>query len=303
LRWKQTVLNAGHDSFASVIAATEELSDARIEAVGVGVAGPVDDGVCQMTNLDWTLDEAALRSLLSVRRAVVVNDLTAIAVGITHLPQESFVSLGEGERPWGSASMAVVAPGTGLGEAGLLWEGERHRVVPSETGHTDFAPANELEYALHAFLLERLGQGHVSWEHVISGPGLGNIATFLDETKRYRLPTDLAEMPERDRPAAIAERALAGSDALCVAALDLFASILARETGNAALRYLAVGGVCLAGGIPPAILPVLRRPAFLDTMRSKGPMTSLVSRMPVRVTIDTEAGLTGAAHLAGMTVG
>ncbi|MBI1181041.1 MAG: glucokinase [Alphaproteobacteria bacterium] len=299
--WKQTVLNAGHASFASALATCLTLADASVKAVVLGVAGPVEDGVCRMTNLDWVLDERVLQRALGAPLVIIVNDLTAAATGVTQLPEDSFAILHEGSRRWGDGSMAVVAPGTGLGEAGLLWDGARHLVVPSESGHTDFAPATAMECELHAYLAERFG--HVSWEHVLSGPGLANLAAFLGDTGRATTPPALRDAPPADRPALIAELALARADPLCAAALDMFASVLGRECGNAGLRYVATGGICLAGGIPPAILPVLRQQAFMKAVVAKGRMGELAATLPVRVAMDVDAGLLGAAHIGLAAIG
>jgi glucokinase len=293
--WKQTVLNADFDGIEDVLARCEKLRGVAIEAACFGAAGPVESGVCRMTNLDWTLDAAALTASAGIGRVSVVNDLTAIAVAVAHMQDESFAVLQAGTNPWGHGSMAVVAPGTGLGEAGLLWDGTRHLVMPSEAGHADFAAANPLEDELRAHLSR---DGHVSWERVISGPGLAAIAAFLVDSGRYSWPADLGALPPERRPAVIAERALAGGCGLSEESLGLFVSVLAREGGNAALRYLAVGGLCFAGGIPPAILPALQAAGFANTLTGKGRMENLLRQVPVRVAKDPDAGLFGSARLA-----
>lgn len=293
--WKHTVLNAEYAGIEDVLARCERLHGVRVEATCFGAAGPVENGVCRMTNLDWTLDAAALTRSAGIGRVSVVNDLTAIAVAVAHMPDESFTVLQEGTRPWGGGNMAVVAPGTGLGEAGLLWDGERHKVMPSEGGHADFAAANPLEDELRAHLSR---DGHVSWERVISGPGLAAIAAFLVDSGRYSWPAELANLPSDRRPAAIAALGLAGGRGLCGEAVGLFTSVLAREGGNAALRYLAVGGLCFAGGIPPAILPAMQSAEFNQALTSKGRMSDLLRQMPVRVVKDPDAGLFGSARLA-----
>lgn len=295
--WKHTVLNADHAGIEDVLARCDALRDVTVDAACFGAAGPIENGVCRMTNLDWTLDAAALTASAGIGVVSVVNDLTAIAVAVAHMPETAFVVLQAGSRPWGRGSIAVVAPGTGLGEAGLLWDGARHRVVPSEAGHADFAAASPLEEELRAYLSGPDGE-HVSWERVISGPGLAAIGAFLVDSGRYDWPGELAALPHESRPAVIAERALAGICALSQAALGIFADVLAREGGNAALRYLAVGGLCFAGGIPPALLPALQKPGFIDTLTGKGRMETLLRSVPVRVSKDPDAGLFGSARLA-----
>jgi len=295
--WKTTVLNAGYAGIADVLERCGRPREATVEAACFGAAGPVENGVCRMTNLDWILDAAALTASAGIGPVTVVNDLTAIAVAVAHMPEDGFVVLQSGSHPWGRGSMAVVAPGTGLGEAGLLWDGARHRVMPSEGGHADFAAAGAVEAELRAWLAGTDG-GHVSWERVISGPGLAAIAAFLVESGRHRWPAELAGLPPDKRPEAIAGRALEGGCGLSVAALALFTGALAREGGNAVLRYMAVGGLCFAGGIPPAILPALQKPGFIDTLTGKGRMEGLLRSVPVRVSMDPDAGLFGSARLA-----
>ncbi len=293
--WKHTVLNADHAGIEDVLARCERLQGVPVDAACFGAAGPVENGVCRMTNLAWTLDAAALTRSAGIGTVTVVNDLTAIAVAVAHMPDESFTVLQQGSRSWGAGNMAVVAPGTGLGEAGLLWDGSRHRVMPSEAGHADFAAANPLEDELRAHLSR---DGHVSWERVISGPGLAAIAAFLVDSGRYSWPAAVGALAPEQRPAAIAALGLAGGCGLSGEALGLFTSVLAREGGNAALRYLAVGGLCFAGGIPPAILPAMQSPDFNQALTSKGRMTDLLRQMPVRVVKDPDAGLFGSARLA-----
>jgi glucokinase len=185
--WRTAVLNEGHASLAALLTSVGALAGVEVEAACFGVAGPVEDGVCRMTNLDWRIDEAEIGGMGPVR---LVNDLSAIALGVAHLPDAGFAVLQEGTRRWGGAGMAVVAPGTGLGEAGLLWDGRRHLVIASEAGHADFAPAGELEIELYRFLRRR--HGHVSYEHVASGPGLAMLAAFLTEARGTALPEALA---------------------------------------------------------------------------------------------------------------
>ncbi|MEN3977164.1 glucokinase [Emcibacter sp. SYSU 3D8] len=297
LVWKHVVLNADHAGIADVLAGCEGLRGVKVDAACIGAAGPVDAGVCRMTNLDWVLDASALTATAGIGVVTVVNDLTAIAKAVAHLPEAAFAVLQAGTHPWGQGSMAVVAPGTGLGEAGLLWDGSRHRVMPSEGGHADFAPASPLDDELRAYLAGP-SDSHVSWERVISGPGLADIAAFLVASGRYEWPETISALPVERRPAAIAERALAGGCGLSAAALGLFTETLAREGGNAVLRYLAVGGLCFAGGIPPAILPAMQSPGFIATLTGKGRMASLLRSVPVRVAKDPDAGLYGSARLA-----
>jgi glucokinase len=193
----------------------------------------------------------------------------------------------------------VISAGTGLGEAGLAWDGCRHHPFATEGGHADFAPVDGLQIELLRFLMKELG--HVSVERVCSGPGLHNIYRFLRDTNRAEEPAWLREAIEGHDPAAvIAEMALAGRSELCARALDLMVSIYGAEAGNLALKIMARGGVYLGGGIPPRILPRLRAPLFLEAFRAKGRLRPLLEGMPVHVIVNDQAALLGAARCAAL---
>ena len=217
-----------------------------------GIAGPVLDGRCEATNLPWLVDVRSLQRTLKLEAVGLINDLEATAYGIRALPEETFSVLNPGQsQPEGT--IAVIAAGTGLGEAALVWGGQQYRAMATEGGHADFAARNELEIEL----LRRLSKqfGRVSYERVLSGPGLVTIYQFLKESGRGDEPTWLAEqLAAGDPSAVISEHALSGRSELCVKALDLFVSIYGAEAGNLALKTLAYGGVYLGGGIAPKIL-------------------------------------------------
>lgn len=272
-----------------------------------GVSGPVmrpsqvgGAGMAQITNLPWVIEEGNLRSDLGLRSAHLLNDLEAIACGIPILSPDDLHTLNRGEAdPHGA--IAVIAPGTGLGEAYLTWEGEgaaaRYRAHPSEGGHADLAPHTPLQLELVRYLMERFG--HVSCERACSGMGLPNIYAFLKETGRAEEPEWLAEKltGASDATPVIASAALdeARPCPICQITLDLFVSLLGAEAGNLALKVLASGGVYLAGGIPPRILPALNAGSFMGTFRDKGRMGDLLERMPVYVVLNRQVGLMGAA--------
>jgi glucokinase len=269
-----------------------------IRAACFGVAGPVVGGRCHTTNLPWTLEEKALAEHLGVGRVKLLNDVEAAAYGMLHLRARDLVPLNPGASARRDGNIAILSVGTGLGQAMLYWDGSWHQPIASEGGHGDFAPRTEQEVALFRFMRERLG-GHVSYERVIAGPGLFNIYTFLRESGFAAEPTWLAEQIEREDPsAAISEVGLAGRHPLCVEALNLFCAILGAEAGNLVLRYLATGGIYLAGGVPPKILPALRDGGFLTAFADKGRFTELVQRTPVHVSLEPRAPLIGAAHYA-----
>jgi len=262
-------------------------------AIALGVAGPVRDGVCRTTNLPWLLSASAIAAATGVARAWVLNDLEAAAWGVEAVAEADRVRLQAGE-PDPKGNQSVVAAGTGFGEAGRVWVGDRYQPFASEGGHADFAPADELDFAFQRWL--RSSHGHVSWDRIVSGPGIVAIHAFLRADHRVPAPTALAEaMAAGDPAAAIAEAALAGRDAVCAEALDRFLCYFGAEAGNHALKLMATGGVYITGGIAPKVLPRLAEGPFLDAFRAKGRMAELMRRMPVTVLCDGDVGLKGAA--------
>jgi glucokinase len=270
--------------------------DVPLDRGAFGVAGPVVSGQATITNLPWVMDEEQLRQSLNLSSVRLLNDLLAIAHSVPALERVDLHTLNEGEAEPGGA-IAVVAPGTGLGEAYLTCEGARYRAHASEGGHTSFAPDTPLQLDLLRFLLGRFG--HVSCERVCSGKGLPNIYTYLKESGRAKEPTWLAEqLAETDDPTPVIVRAALDGDRpcdLCVATLNTFVSILSSEAGNMALKVLATGGVYLGGGIPPRILSALDNGQFMTAFRNKGRLADLLGRIPVHVILNPKAALLGAA--------
>jgi glucokinase len=287
-----------YGSFREVAAGFMERHATPVERACFGVPGPVKGGRADPPNLAWEFDEERLADELGLEKVHLVNDLVANAYGIAALEEEDFALLNAGE-PLEGGNRALISPGTGLGEAGLLWLGGNHRPFPSEGGHTDFAPRDELEIALLQFLLTRLE--HVSYETILSGSGLHRIYQFLRETGRAEEPAWLADrIQAEDPPAVISTVALEGGSELCVRALDLFVSILGAEAGNLALKVFATGGVFIGGGIAPKILPKLKEPAFVKSFTTKGKMKALVRSIPVHAILNDKTVLLGAARYAGL---
>jgi len=266
----------------------------------VGVAGPVVDGRCVATNLPWVVDERRL-SAAAGAPVKLINDLEAAAHGVLTLPAEQFLALQPGAaKPGGN--LALIAAGTGLGQALVVTDGQGYRVVPSEGGHADFAPADELQVDLLRYL--RAEFGHVSWERILSGPGLANIYHFLQARAGHAAPDWLRARLQREDPGAvIGEVGLAGRDPVCAEALDLFVSIYGAQAGNLALETLALGGLVVGGGIAPKIKSKLADGRFMAAFRAKGRMEPLLASIPVRAALDARAGLLGAAHVASGTRG
>lgn len=265
-----------------------------IGAACLGVAGPVMNARCEGINLPWVVEASRVKAALRCRVVALINDLEATAYGIGCLPRSAFASLQKG-HPQPQAPIAVLAPGTGLGEATLIWDGKRYVAVASEGGHADFAPRNELEVKLWRALAKQFG--HVSYERMLSGPGKLDLYYFLRRLKKSREPAWLAKaFREKDPSLVVSEMALNKRSALCVEALGLFASILGAEAGNLALKVLARGGVYLGGGIPPSILSLLKRGSFMEAFLDKGRLSSVLTDVPVRVILDDRAALFGAAY-------
>jgi glucokinase len=268
---------------------------AAIEAACLGVAGPVVDGRCVATNLPWVIDERTLAAAIPAERVRLLNDLEVAAHGVLNLPEADLKTLQPGLARRGH--MALIAAGTGLGEALIVQDGKRRIVIASEGGHVDFAPRGDLEEDLLRFLRKEFGR--VSLERILSGPGLVNVYRFLRDTGWARESSEVADLMHTGDPSAvIAEMALAGRDAMCAKALDMFVTVYGAEAGNLALKALAVGGVYVGGGIAPRILPRLTTELFLNAFRDKGRLAGLMEAMPIRVALNPRAPLLGAAHVA-----
>ncbi|MBZ0303460.1 MAG: glucokinase [Anaerolineae bacterium] len=269
-------------------------TDYKVRYACFGVAGPIVNGHVKTTNLPWEMDETHLRDTLGLDEVHLLNDLESIGTAVPRLEAEDLYMLNEG-RPEPHGAIGVIAPGTGLGEGYVVWDGSRYCAQPSEGGHTDFGPSNEREIELLRYWLSR--KGHVSYETVCSGIGIGNIYTFLKDTGHAPEPDWLAERfaSAEDTTPIIVQTALEKNEPLCSATLETFISILGAEAGNVALKVLATGGIYLGGGIPPRILPALQQGQFMHAFLRKGRFANLLGRMPVKVILNPKAALMGAA--------
>ena len=261
-----------------------------------GVAGPVTQEVIIATNLPWWIDIQSLQKILPVKKVEVINDLVANAYGISVLKKSDFEILNVGKIKRGN--QALISAGTGLGEAILFWDGERHVPSPSEGGHAEFGPRNHLEVELFHYLSERFD--HVSYERVLSGEGLSHIYQFLKDSKRFGgEPSWLLDKMKQEDPAeVISEMAQLKKNKLCSKALDLFTSIYGAAAGNLALQVMAVGGVFIGGGIAPKIIWKLKDGTFMQAFKDKGRLSEFVARVPVKVIMNDGAALLGAASRA-----
>ena len=297
---KEEVLQS--DRFSGIEALVREFlkrNNLSVDRACLAIAGPVINGRAAVTNLPWIADAEAIRRTFGFQSVRLLNDLAATARAVPLLEPSELHTLSPGE-PVAGGAIAVIAPGTGLGEAFLTWDGGGYREHASEGGHADFAPTSPLETDLLRELRRELD--HVSYEAVCSGPGLGRLYRFLRDRKAEEEPSWLADRLAKVADAApvIVDAALTEKDALCIRTVRLFVSILGAEAGNLALKTLATGGVYLGGGIAPRIIPFLDEEPFLAAFRRKGKMADLLFRMPVHVIIEPRAALIGAAD-CGLT--
>lgn len=287
-----------YESLGTVIEEFLDQADARPSAACFGVAGPVVNQESQITNLPWRISAEAIAQRFGIGRVKLMNDLEALASAVPHLDGEDLCSLNSGiAEPRGN--IAVIAPGTGLGTAFLVWTGQGYEALASEGGHTTFAPSTEQEIELLRFLKRRYR--HVSFERICSGGHLPNIYDFLRENETFTEPhwlkKELAEAG--DRTPIIVGAAMENKAEICIATLDMFITILGTAVSNMAITILPKGGIYLGGGIPPRILPRLQQPDFLKAVAHKGRFFEMTSNMPVKVIVKPKAALFGAAR-AGM---
>jgi glucokinase len=269
-----------------------------LRAVCCGVPGAVIDGKCQTTNLPWKLDEVELAKSVKAPAGKLMNDLEAAAYGMLHLCPDELAPLNPHAQLRRKGNVAVVAAGTGLGEAMLYWDGRQHHPLASEGGHVDFAPRTDQEIDLFRWLRGKFG--HVSYERVLSGPGFVNVFHYLRETGKYAETPALAERLAAggDPSVPVSQLGVAGADPLCVATVDLFCELYGAEAGNVALKCVALGGVYIGGGIAPKMLPAFKKGRFLQAFIAKGRFSALLQSLHVEVALNPRAPLIGAAHYA-----
>lgn len=284
-----------HAHFEDIVEQFVQTHPQSVESACFGIAGPIQNGVCRTPNLPWVVDTNDLSKTLNVPHVQLINDLEANAHGIAALGEEDLVVLNAGQADL-TGSAALISAGTGLGEAGLYRDGDELKPFASEGGHTDFAPRNDLEMKLLSYLLR--SYDHVSFERVLSGPGLLNIFNFLVELEGNQPPAWLQEQMQKNDPAAVITKvALSEEHATCERAIDLFVSMYGAEAGNLALTTLATGGMFVGGGIAPRIIEKLKQPLFLESFVAKGRMTPLLERIPVKVIVNDKTAMLGAAKV------
>ena len=288
----QTFSSPAYPSLEAII---EDYTPATTaEAAAFGVAGPVKQGVSRITNLPWEISRQQLISQLGIHQVFLLNDLEALAWGIASLDKAELVCLQEGAGS-DAGNQAVIAAGTGLGQAGLFYDGQQHIAFATEGGHADFGPATKLEQELFEHLRQQYG--HVSWERLVSGQGLVNLFDFILKQNRRQAP-DWRRSTDTDPAAIISRHALEGSDPHCIEALSWFVELYGREAGNLALKMNAAGGLFLGGGIAPKILPALQDSTFLRAFLDKGRMRPLLEAIRVQVICSGDVSLKGLARYA-----
>jgi glucokinase len=272
----------------------------RPEVACFGIAGPVQNGRVETSNLPWIIEQARLAKQIQLPATLLINDLEANAWGIGALSPQDLVPLNRVELSVGNqaaGNQAVIAPGTGLGEAGLYWNGSDHEIYACEGGHADFAPQGDLQIELLRFLASRYQ--HVSYERILSGPGLVNVYEFLREKGCGDEPAAFAgKLAEGDAAAEISRSAMDGTNRLAEQALDLWISVYGAEAGNLALKAMATGGIFLGGGISPKILSKLTGPLFMHSFLAKGRLRPLLERISVQIITNDKTALLGAARCA-----
>src|ERR1700751_4120148 len=260
-----------------------------------GVAGPVRGGRSQISNLAWIIDSKELAKQLKLDHVGLLNDLEAYAYGVDALESKDFVTLSEGMED-AEGNRAGISARTGLGLAGLYWDGYRHHPFACEGGHADFAPRNQLEIELLDYLHKKYGR--VSCERILSGPGIKSIYDFLRDTGKAEEPGWLKEQlaTSHDAPALISQLALENKAAVCEQALSIFVGIYGSQTGDCALNFMSTGGIFIGGSIAAKIVPRMKDPIFMQSFLDKGRMRGLLQDMPVKIVLNDDSGILGAAR-------
>ena len=294
---EKTYMSQDHSGLPAMIAGFIQTEGIPVHNACFGVAGPVRSGKSKISNLPWTIDSRELATQLKLNSVGLINDLEAYAYGVDGLESKDFVTLRAGAEG-AEGNRAVISAQTGLGVAGLYWDGYRHHPFACEGGHADFAPRNDLEVELLRYLLKKYG--HVSCERILSGPGVKNIYDFLRDTKKAEEPQWLKDQMSQanDPPALISQLALEKKAAICEQTLSIFVSVYGAETGNCALNFMATGGIFIGGSIAAKIVPQMQDPVFMQSFLDKGRMQPLLEDMPVKIVLNDDTGIIGAARYA-----
>jgi len=292
---EKTYRSHDHSSLSEILPQFTRSEGIPVHSACFGVAGPVRAGRSKISNLDWTIDAKELAVQLKLSTVGLLNDLEAYAYGIDALDSKDFITISPGSED-AEGNRAVISAKTGLGMAGLYWDGFRHHPFACEGGHADFAPRDAIQIELLAHLQKQYGR--VSTERILSGPGIRHIYDFLRDAKKAEEPSWLREQlaAAPDQPALISKLAMEGKAAICEQTLSIFVSVFGAEAGNCALRYLTAGGIYLGGVIAAKIAPKMQDPIFMQSFLDKGRMESILKDMPVQIIANDDCGLIGAAR-------
>src|SRR5271170_5359169 len=284
-----------HDGLAGILADFIKTEGIPVHSACLGVAGPVRAGRSKISNLPWIIDAREVAKQLRLNSVGLLNDLEAFAYGIDGLESKDFITLSPGSED-AAGNRAVISARTGLGMAGLYWDGFRHHPFSCEGGHADFAPTNELQMELLAYLQKKYGR--ISCERLLSGPGIRNIYEFLRDAHKAEEPAWLRDQISAapDVPALISQLALEGKSAICDQTLTIFVSIFGAETGNCALRYMSTGGIFIGGSIAAKIVTRMEESGFMQAFLDKGRMEVLLKDMAVKIVLNDDCGIIGAAR-------
>jgi glucokinase len=298
LHTQHQFVSQNYPHFSEVIEEFLQLtSHPMIHSACFGIAGPIIDEQCRTTNLPWMIDARVLRESLQTQHVSLLNDLEATAYGMLYLREDELIDLNPSAHPT-IGNRAVIAAGTGLGEAMLYFDGKHYHPSGSEGGHCDFAPLNTQQDALLQWLRQRY-PNHVSYERIVSGPGISTVYDFLFESGFAPEPQQMMNLSQsEDRTAHISQCALQDNDPLCIETLRLFTEIYGAETGNLALKTMSLGGVYIGGGIAPKILPYIQSETFFNAFVRKGRFEPLLRNMSLKVSLNSQTALLGAAHFA-----
>ncbi len=292
---EKTYPSQKHEGLAGILADFIKTEGIPVHSACFGVAGPVRTGRSKISNLPWIIDASELAKQLKLNSVGLLNDLEAYAYGIDGLESKDFISLGDGSED-ADGNRAVISAKTGLGMAGLYWDGFRHHPFACEGGHADFAPRNELQTELLLYLQKKYGR--ISCERILSGPGIKNIYDFLRDAHKAEEPdwlrTQVASAP--DPPALISQLALEGKSAICDQAMSIFVSVFGAQTGNCALNFMSTGGIFIGGSIAAKIVPKMKDPVFMESFLDKGRMGALLKDVPVKIVVNDDCGMIGAAR-------
>ncbi len=281
-----------YESLEAIISDFIEIHQLKIEAIGVGIAGPIIEGVCHTTNLPWIVDQHKIIHHFNIKKCVLLNDLVANAYGIEMLKEEDLFSLQKGIQSL-KGNRALISPGTGLGEAGLFFDGKNYHPFPTEGGHCDFAATDAEEVELFLFLKSKYS--HVSYERILSGIGFSVLYDFYTQHKNLKKENEVECLIESERPQKITEMALLQKSETCRKVVDRFIRVLASEASNLALKLYALGGIYIGGGIAPKILPMLKTPIFNQAFKDKGRFHDWLNFMSITLIKDDKTALKGAA--------